>query len=75
MNLLNYGPNKKIHWLGNIDQLKILISELITDLLKNVLLKDSAIPNADASNCSSETNSVDHDVNGVLCIDGYNPKD
>ena len=26
--LLNYDPNKKIHWLGNLDELKALIFEL-----------------------------------------------
>ena len=28
MKLLKYDPNKKIHWLGDIYQLKSLISEL-----------------------------------------------
>ena len=28
IDLLHYDPNKKIHWLGDIDQLKSLVSDL-----------------------------------------------
>ena len=115
MNLLNYDPNQKIQWLGNIDQLKNLISDLfgsngkwsspggyakyfrndkisvrwysnkrtlvfnstlgsffkkrITDLLKNVLPTEATISNADASNCSSETSNVNHDMNDEWSIE------
>ena len=108
---------KILHWLGDIDQLKSLVSELfvssgkwsspggyaksfrndkisvtwysnnrtlvfngvlgglfkklITDLLNNGCSKDAAISNVDASNCSSKTNNVDYDVNGVFCIDNH----
>ena len=33
-----------------------LVKNLITDLLKNDLPRETAISNADANNCSSETN-------------------
>ena len=52
-----------------------LVKNLITDLLKNDLPRETAISNADANNCSSETNYVDQDVNGAPSIDGHNPID
>ena len=52
-----------------------LVKNLITDLLKNDLPTETAISDADANNCSSETNYVDQDVNGAPSIDGHNPID
>ena len=52
-----------------------LVKNLITDLLKNDLPRETAISDADANNCSSETNYVYQDGNGAPSIDGHTPID
>ncbi|CAB4029048.1 Hypothetical predicted protein, partial [Paramuricea clavata] len=72
--LLNYDLNKKIHWLGNLDELKALIYELFG--LSGKWSSRAAIPtNVDTNNRSDAVGKYDHDINvGTSNTDKYNSK-